>query len=327
MTVPNWTAATEAIDRANSILLVTHLSPDGDAIGSLLGLANTLLARGKNPTLAVDGGVPDYLQFLPGAAQVRDKLKQGEWDVMVLLDSSDEERTGEVGVYGRAHSRFVINLDHHPTNTMFGDLHLVVPTAVSATEIVAAWIDAMPQEMTKDMALPLLTGLVTDTMGFRTSNVRAETLGLAQRLMAAGASLTEVMARTLNNRPFSTLELWRSAMPSVVLEDSLIMGTITQEDLKRARLTETTDGDLVSILISAREAMIAVVFKETNDGRVELSFRCKPGFDVSQVAFTLGGGGHKQAAGATIPGTLDEAKARVIPMLRAAVQQGALVIA
>jgi phosphoesterase RecJ-like protein len=308
-------------------LLVTHLSPDGDAIGSLLGLANALIERGKTPTLAVDGGVPDYLQFLPGAALVRDKLKHGEWDVMVSLDASDEERAGAVGVYGRAHSRLVINLDHHPTNTLFGDLHLVVPTAVSATEIVAAWLDTMRHPLSKESALPLLTGLVTDTLGFRTSNVRADTLGLAQRMMGTGASLTEVMARTLNNRPFSTLELWRSAMPSVMLEDALIMATVTQEDLKRARLSETTDGDLVSILISVREAMIAVVFKETNDGRVELSFRCKPGFDVSQVAFTLGGGGHKQASGATIPGTLDDAKARVLPLLRAAIQQGALVIA
>lgn len=322
----NWQAATEAIDSAGRLLLVTHLNPDGDAIGSLLGLANALRARGCTLDAAVDGGVPAYLQFLPGSETVLSTLTQGEWDVMVSLDSSDEARTGVAGVYGRAHSRLVVNIDHHPTNTGFGDLHLVMPEAVSTTEIIFDWLQHMGQPLTPDVARPLLTGLVTDTRGFRTSNVHAGTLGQAQRLMEAGASLTEVTQRVLDSRSYEEIELWKYALPSVTMEGVVIAGTITQNDLRRARIDEVTDGDMVSLLNSVKQAMIAVVFQETPAGEVELSLRSKPGFDVSQVAFSLGGGGHRQASGATIPGPLDAARARVMPLLQEAARAGTLAI-
>src|SRR5690606_489941 len=130
---------------------------------------------------------------------VQDELKSGEWDLMISVDASDEERTGQVGVYGRGHSQKVINLDHHATNTMFGDIYLVMPTAVSATEVVFHWLNHIGHAITIEVAVPLLTGLVTDTLGFRTSNVTSDTLGIAMKLMAVGASLHEITARTLDS--------------------------------------------------------------------------------------------------------------------------------
>jgi bifunctional oligoribonuclease and PAP phosphatase NrnA len=118
------------------------------------------------------------------------------------------------------------------------------------------------------------------------------------------------------------VELWKSALHSVELKKGLISATITQADLKRVGLTDVTDGGLVSLLIGVNEAKVAVVFKELAHGEVELSFRSKPGYDVAQVALALGGGGHKQASGATIPGPLIAARERVLPMLRVAVEQG-----
>src|SRR5690349_24391985 len=99
-----WAEATQAVADAETILLVTHVSPDGDAIGSMLGMANALRERGKNVETAVSGGVPDYLQFIAGADTVKNTLDTGDWSLMISLDASDEERTGQVGVYGRAHS-------------------------------------------------------------------------------------------------------------------------------------------------------------------------------------------------------------------------------
>jgi bifunctional oligoribonuclease and PAP phosphatase NrnA len=323
-----WSQATSAIHAANHILMVTHVDPDGDAIGSLLGLALALREQGKTVDAAVDGGVPDYLLFLPGTETVLPALLRGEWDLMISLDASDERRTGKVGEFGRAHSRTVINLDHHPTNTMFGDIHLVIPTAVSATEIVLLWLNQMPHPVSHDSARPLLTGLVTDTRGFRTSNVNAATLYAAQQLMEAGASLTEVTARVLDNMEYNVLELWKQTLPSAALEGTVIAAEVTQEHLKQVGLQETPDtGSLVSLLVSVKQAMIAVVFKEMDNGTVEISLRSKPGFDVSQVAFSVGGGGHKQASGATIPGPLAAARARIMPMLQEAARQGTLTIA
>src|SRR5688572_23568144 len=120
-------AATRAVEEAGSIVLITHVNPDGDAIGSIVGLANALRARGKIVDAVVDGGVPEYLRFLPGAETVTSVLSQGEWDLMISLDASDEARTGLAGEYGRAHSRKVLNIDHHATTTMFGDLQIVIP--------------------------------------------------------------------------------------------------------------------------------------------------------------------------------------------------------
>jgi len=327
MTTLNWTKATEAVDTAKSILLVTHMKPDGDAIGSLLGLASALRERGSAvTTLAVDEGVPNYLRFLPGADGVLPLLTTGEWELMISLDASDEERTGAAGIYGRAHCQRVINVDHHPTNTLFGDIYLFMPDAVSTTQIVQQWLEQIGQPLTRTSAVPLLTGLVTDTLGFRTSNVRPETLGFAQQLMQAGASLTEITARTLGSTPYQNIVLWKYVLPSVELKDGIISAVVTQEDVRRAHLSDITDGGLVEYLVTANEAMISVVFKVLADGKVEVGFRCKPGYDVAKVAFRLGGGGHKQASGTTIPGPLDVAKARVMPMLREAFQQGTLVI-
>lgn len=326
-TTTEWTKAAGTVDQAERLLLVTHVNPDGDAIGSLLGLANALRERGKNLVMAVDGGVPGFLSFLPGADAVLSELTEGEWDVMVSLDASDEPRTGKSGEYGRAHSQIVINVDHHPTNTLFGQVYVFMPDAVSTTEIVYRWLVEMQHPITRDVAVPLLTGLVTDTNGFRTSNVRASTLEIAQRLMEAGASLTEVTQRTLGSTPYQTIQLWKRVLPSVELDGGVIHATIRQADFPKVEPGDNSSGGLVSFLLTANEAMVSAVFKELDDGRVELSFRCKPGFDVATLAYSLGGGGHRQASGATIAGPLEQAKLRVLPLLRQAVAQGSLIIA
>ncbi len=319
---PNWEGGRDALHAAHTILVVTHLKPDGDAIGSLLGLTLALREQDLSVDAAVDGGVPDFLRFLPDWRSVRSVLKRGKWDLMISVDASDEERSGLVGVYGRKHSPKVINLDHHPTNTMFGDIHIVVPTAVSATEIVYDWLVKMEMPISQPVATALLTGLITDTIGFRTSNVNPKTLGVAQQLMQAGAPYLEIIERTLVSKPYSTLDLWKRALPSMQLHNRVISAVITRENLKQAGLDEMTDGGLVSTLISAEEALVAVTFKEQPENKVELSIRSKPGIDIGSVAFALGGGGHKQAAGATVSGTLEEVQARVIPMLEAAAAQG-----
>ncbi|MCC6805157.1 MAG: bifunctional oligoribonuclease/PAP phosphatase NrnA [Anaerolineae bacterium] len=328
MTILNWTEVTEAVDTAKSILMVTHFKPDGDAIGSLLGAANALRERGcAVTTLAVDEGVPSFLRFLPGSDAVEPALSRGEWELMISLDCSDEERSGAAGVYGRAHSQRVVNVDHHPTNTKFGQLYLFEPDAVSTTQVVQEWLEHMNQPLSRSSAVPLLTGLVTDTLGFRTSNVTPDTLGYAQELMQAGASLTEITQRTLGSTPYQNIVLWKFVLPSVELDNGVISAVVTQEDARKARLADITDGGMVEYLVTANEAMISVVFKELADGRIEVGFRSKPGYDVASVALSLGGGGHRQASGATIPGPLAAARTRVMPLLRQAYQQGKLVIA
>lgn len=319
----NWAEATRAVDAAQRILVVTHVSPDGDAIGSLLGTANMLAAFDKAVDMAVDGGVPDFLAWLPGADRVQDTLNTGEWDLMISVDASDEARTGEVGAYGRAHSKSVINIDHHPTNTMFGDVHLVMPEAVSTTEVLFYWLQTLDFSLSDVVAVPLLTGLVTDTLGFRTSNVTANTISLAHMLIGGGADLATITERTLDTRSVNKVYLWKHALASVELyEGGVIAANVTVEDAKRAGMSEVSDAGLAQWLIRTNEAMISITFKETPEGRVEISMRSKPGFDVSKIAFEVGGGGHKQAAGATIDGPLQAARDRILPLLIAEAKAG-----
>lgn len=327
MTTMNLIKATDALQSAQSVLVVAHVSPDGDAFGSMLGLGHALTALGKDVTFAVDGGASDYVAFLPGVDAVKPRLTDGEWDLYIQVDTSDEARSGDCGAYAREHAKTTINLDHHATNTLYGDIQLVDGQAVSATQVVFAWLKHMNVDFSLDIATPLLTGLVTDTLGFRTSNVTAETLSIAQELMQAGASLTEITERTLDNRSYQTVTLWRQTLATVKMRaHGIITADVTREALRNVGMSDTTDGGLVGFLIKTNEAMIAAVFKETPEGRVEISFRSKPGYDVAQVAFELGGGGHKQAAGTTVDGPLEAARTRVLPLLKAAAKEGALVI-
>jgi phosphoesterase RecJ-like protein len=319
----DWAEASAALQAASSILIVTHVNPDGDALGSMLGLGNVLRERGKKITCAVDGGVPGFLNFLPGASSVVDELKKGRWDLMISVDASDEERTGLVGTYGRAHAGAVINLDHHATNTFFGDLYLVMPEAVSAAEVVYHWMRHLGYTISEAAAVPLLTGLVTDTLGFRTSAVTADTLAIAIALMQAGASLPDIINRTLSSKAYRVIQLWKEALTTVRLDGAVIEASILQTALRQAEFEEVTDGGLVSLLNSVNEARVAVVFKELEDGRIEISMRCKPGLDVAQVALSVGGGGHQQAAGATIDGPLEAARERILPLLKQIAQNGA----
>ena len=321
-TEPQWRAAAEAITGAKTVLLVSHIAPDGDAIGSLLGMAGPLYGMGKDVTAAVDGGVPHELRFIPLSDQVIPVVDAGEFDLMMTLDSSDIERIGRAGAYGMAHSRRVINLDHHPTNTRFGDIHLIVPEAVAAVEIVYDFLAYIAEDISQATAHALLTGLVTDTQGFRINATNSRTLEIAQDLMSKGAPLSQIMARTLNRRTYEEVELWKLALPSVRLQNGLIYATIRQGDLLQAGMEKAGDGGLVSYLVTVDQAKVSIVFKELPEVKVEVGFRAKPGYDVASLAFQLGGGGHTLASGCTLEGTLQQVEDVVLPLAHQAIAEG-----
>jgi bifunctional oligoribonuclease and PAP phosphatase NrnA len=319
---PQWQDAVTAIESAQTVLVVAHVSPDGDAIGSLLGLTESLRLMGKTVTGALDDGVPDYLAFIPKTDTIVTEASEGEFDLMISTDASDMERSGKVGAYGFAHSKTIINVDHHATNTGFGDIHLVVPSAVSAAEVVFDLLSYMNHDMSEDAAYALLTGMVTDTLGFRVNSVTSRTLEIAQSLMQKNAPLSTIMQRTLNSREYQEVELWKLAFASIQLDAGVISANITLDDIKTVGLDKPTDGGLVSYLVNVNEAKVSVVFKEQPENKVEISFRSKYGYDVATVALELGGGGHKQASGCTVEGSMEEVRARVLPMARNAVEQG-----
>ncbi|MCS6835168.1 MAG: bifunctional oligoribonuclease/PAP phosphatase NrnA [Anaerolineae bacterium] len=322
--VAEWEQATRMIAAARRVLVVTHHNPDGDAIGSLLGLGHLLRAQGRDVTLAVDEGVPNYLSFLAGADTVQPGLSEGQWDVLVIVDCADSERAGEVGRYAQAHSAQLINVDHHPTNPMFGTARLVLPSACSTAEVIYLWAVQADWPIQADAAQAILTGLVTDTLGFRTSSVTPQTLHIAQILMEAGASLSAIMAHTLDSRSYDDVRAWKAIMPTVTLEGQVIWAEATLLAAEAHGLEKTEDADLVQWMNQVNEARIAAVFKEKEPQTIRVSLRCKRGYNVAEVARQFGGGGHVQAAGLTFQGTLAEAKVAIMPLLHEAAARGKL---
>ncbi len=322
--VLEWDKASQMVHEAGRVLVLSHINPDGDAFGSMLGTVAALKLMGKQVSAAIDGGVPSEFRFLPGAQDVQPALERVDVDLVIAVDCGDESRMGQVGQVARASGAPLINLDHHRTNTLFGDANLVNPGTVAAAEGVLDWLDQMGAALDYDTAYCLLTGLVTDTQCFRTSSVTSTTLNKAQRLMTYGPALSEIVYRTVSRRPFAALRLWAEVLPSVQLADGVIWAVITRAMYERAGYGCCDDAGLVSQLVQAEEAAISVVFRENTDGGVEIGIRSVPGCDVSDVAVALGGGGHPQAAGATVRGeTVDALVPRVVGMLQDIARQSA----
>lgn len=313
----------DLLRRAERVLALTHISPDGDAIGSLLGFGWVLRAAwraapmpaGRKLALVCADPVPPQLQWLPGAGDIIAEPPAGPWDAVVGLDASDGLRLGRAFRPADYGASPIVILDHHVTNLHFGSLNYVNPTAAATAQIMVALADALGVALSREAAVCLLTGLVTDTLGFRTNNVTAEVMATAIRLMEAGANLNEITERALNHRPLSVLRLWGLALAQMQIERRVVWTHITRRMRDETAAPAVGDGGLVSQLINAPEAEIAAVFAETADGKVEISLRAKTGRDVSQIALGLGGGGHPQAAGCTVMGPLAAAEARILPLL------------
>ncbi|MBN1966379.1 MAG: DHH family phosphoesterase, partial [Anaerolineae bacterium] len=252
-----WDEAAQLLSRATRIVLITHIAPDGDAIGSALGLAWALRQLGKSAWVAVDDGVPSALRFLPGAEDVRRSPGDVSPDLVIAVDCADESRMGKAGEKARAVGVPLINLDHHMTNTLFGDVNLVDGETVAAAEGVYDWLPRLGVQIDAAIATCLLTGIVTDTLCFRTNNVTAAVLGKAQHLMEAGAPLNEITQRTVMRKPYAALRLWAQVMPTVQLQDGIIWAVIDQQAREAVNMADGGDGGLVSLLLSADEANIA----------------------------------------------------------------------
>lgn len=303
-----------------------HVDPDGDAIGSLLGLAFLLRAVEGERTLvlACQDPVPANLQFLPGAGDIVTEPADDNSDLIVALDASDVRRLGKPfdAVKSRGSHPPLLVIDHHITNTYFGAIHYVNPGAAATAQILTELAGELGAPITRDAATCLLTGLLTDTLGFRTSNTTAATLATGMRLVEAGGNLAELSQRALTDRPVAILRLWAAALATIRVERGVITAMVSQAMRQAAGVPDEDTGELVSQLISANEANIAAVFNQVSDREVKVSMRARRGFDVAGLAVQLGGGGHPQAAGCTVNGSLPEVQARVLPLLVAVGEQG-----
>jgi phosphoesterase RecJ-like protein len=234
---------------------------------------------------------------------------EGQFDLVGLVDCSEVERAGNVL---KDWPMPDINIDHHCTNMDFARVNLVDPHAVATAEIVADLIPALGMKITTPVAAALLTGLVTDTIGFRTSNVTPKAMRLAADLMETGVDLSELYRRLLIDRSLEAVRLWGAGLTKVERRDRLAWTTLTRLDRETVHYPGRDDADLINILAAIEDVDISIIFVEQSNGSVKVSWRAQPGFDVSKVALSFGGGGHAAASGAEIKGSLAEVQAAVL---------------
>jgi len=304
--------ARDQIAHANRILLLTHVSPDGDAIGSLLGLHWALKAGGKETFPVSADGCPEVFRFLPGSSDIVNK-PNGDFDLSIVLDCADLKRAGKPAE-GLTPD---LNIDHHTTNPRFGRLNFVEPDRASTAELLADLLADFNLSLTREVAECLLCGVVSDTLGFSTSNTNSRALTAAQMLMAAGADLPRIYNEALNRRSFASTRLWGQGLSRAALADGLAWTTLTLADKKTVGYNGKGDADLINVLTTINEANVFVIFVEHENNEVKISWRARPGWDVAKIAQSFDGGGHVSAAGANLKNTtLAEAEAKVLEATR-----------
>ncbi len=300
------------LKQAQRIFMVTHVAPDGDAVGSMLGLGWALRGLGKECVMCCGDRVPTTYSYLPGADSIQAQGPKGTEDLIVVLDSSDLDRLGEVGS-SRAFSEVpTLNVDHHVTNKGFGTCNLVDEKAAATAELVWDIISGLGVDVNRDIATCLLTAIVGDTRGFCTVNTTPRTLRIAAELVQAGAPLAAISSYLFNNRSLAYVRLWGKALEGVRNRDGVIWTEITQEMREEAGASEEEGSGVVSFLLGLDGTAVALVFKERDDDLVEVSLRAKPEFDVSRIAARFGGGGHPQASGLVMAGGVQAVRDRVL---------------
>jgi bifunctional oligoribonuclease and PAP phosphatase NrnA len=307
----------DRIQAAKSVLITSHIRPDGDAIGSSLALGLALQDAGKQVQVVLADGLPASFRHLPGSEKVKTRA-DGEFDLIISVDCSDLTRVGNA--LDGYHPPDIV-IDHHSTNEAFGDLNLIDPQAAATASVLTRYMPNWGLPLTAPIAANLLTGLVTDTLGFRTSNTTPEVLRQAADLIELGADMTRLYYLSLVRRTFPATKYWGAGLSNLQRTNGIVWTALTLSDRKGSGYTGNDDADLISVISSIDEADIAIIFIEQNKHSTKVSWRSlKPNIDVAQIASQFGGGGHKAASGAELTGSLDEVRERVLETTRKALQ-------
>lgn len=304
------------IDAHDSFLITTHEGPDGDAVGSALALGIYLRRLGKDVTVFLCDPVPDLYAFLPLADQVVHAIPERRFDVCFVLDVGEFRRAGEEMANCKRIGKF-INVDHHLHCESFGAINLIDPEAAATGVLVYRIIKAAGHEVDYDAALCIYTAVITDTGSFRYSNANPEAFHVAGEMVARGVNAWFIAEKLYESQPQKRLELLALALATLTVSGRGDVASITVTlDMYQQTGTnsELTDG-FVNYPRSIRGVEVAVFFREINSGLYKVGFRSKGMVDVSALSAEFGGGGHHNAAGCMIAGSLAEVSDKVFSHL------------
>ena len=324
----DWDRAVALLQGARSVVLACHVGPDGDALGSMLGLAAALHADGREvlPTWGSEPfEVPGSYAFLPALDLLVPPSRLPEApELLVTFDTSSRDRLGTVApLVDRAGCTVVV--DHHASGTAYGDLHLIDPSAAATAVLVAELVDRLGLPLSADVASALYTGLVTDTGSFKYSATTPAVHELAARLLATGIRHDLITRAIYDTAPFDYLGLLGRACDRAELDAAAVGGlglvstVLPADELTAAGLGLADVEGVIDVVRTAQEAEVAVVLKgDPLEGGWKVSTRSKGAVDVGVVCTALGGGGHRYAAGFSDDGPAADVLGRVRAALAAA---------
>lgn len=297
------------------VAILSHVNPDADAIGSVLGLTLGIRDLGKRADSVLADRIPDYARFLKGAESIRAELPD-DLDALILVDAAGIDRVGSL--YFDHAERFsslpILNVDHHRTNPLFGTVNYVDPHASSTSELVYRLLAAVEVSPPVEAAEALLFGIVGDTGSFRNGATTPGSLETAAHLVELGGDVQRIAFQLFECKTFAAARLWGLIVSTIELDArrQIVLAWMSQEMLRTTGATADEAEGVAEYLRGISEAEVVMLMKETPEGEIRVSMRSRPAVDVSAIAKALGGGGHRQAAGCTLPGPVSAARDMLI---------------
>jgi len=306
----------KTLDVSNaSIVILPHINPDGDTLGSSLALYEYLKNNNERVWIVLDDPIPFNLGFLSVPIMTSDAFKELNLnpDFVFCMDSSDLGRLGDNQAF-LDNAGTVINIDHHVTNIMYGDVNVVDPHASSTGEMVYRLISDTDYQIDKNMATAMYVAISTDTGSFKYSNTSADTMQIAGELIRAGIDLNYINTELYQNKPFEKILILKMAMKNMKLEDDgkLALTWISEADMKDMGLDNLDTDGVAEFFRDIHGVEVVVLLKEKTTNVFKGSLRSKHDFDVASLALKYGGGGHTKAAGLTISGTVEVAIDQIV---------------
>lgn len=310
----------DALKNSDRTGITSHINPDGDSIGSLLGLALVLHGQGKEvcSSLPDPAGYPPQYLFLPGRELLgKPRDFAGKIDVFVALDCSNPDRLGELQQAAEG-AGTLVNIDHHEDNKLYGDLNYVDEGASSTAELIFRVTRKAGWKAENEVATCLYTGLMTDTGRFQHRNTTPETFQVASELVESGADIFRASREVYENQSLSYTRLVGKALQRVEIKEEcgLIYSYVTLQDLEETGASLSETEDLIDYLRIVRGTRVVALFKELEDGRVRVSLRSRDTLEVGPIARAMGGGGHARAAGYTSEANMERSIEDLVHVLR-----------
>lgn len=310
------------ISAHQSFLLMSHVRPDGDAIGSQLALGFSLMAMGKQVYLVNEDGVPESLEFLKGSDKVTLPPKDPiEVEVAIALDTAAKPRLGDGSLHAASKAKVWLNIDHHISNPGYGDVNLIDARKPATGQIVYELIKILGYPIPDETRDAVYVAVSTDTGSFQYGSTTADTYELGADLIRRGLNVGKINADTYDNHPRRRLELMRALLNTLEFSDDGQLAFWELLDHTRLSLNLQPDDSegLIDMIRSVKGVRVAAFFEELADGKIRVSMRSKDsGINVCNVASEFGGGGHALAAGIRMAGPLSEAKPKVLAALKQA---------